>query len=141
MMENVWYESDMGVGPDGEVFARRRSSEHPEWEDVDPGPDARREMASLAAMADPEPPQWWYLSFVDPDLAPPIEEQRPGGPSWLGACYVRAANVPMACAEAWDQGCNPGGSPAVMGPLTDEMMDENVPPSMRNRLLSLDEVG
>lgn len=53
-------------------------------------------------------PRWW-LSFVDPDKAPPIEQQRPGGPSWLGASIVRAPDFMSAVQIAHALGCNPGG--------------------------------
>lgn len=112
------------------------------YEPVDLGhPDANRAVNSLLAHLDDSPPSWWYLSFVDTDLAAtiPLEQQRPGGPSWLGACYVDAPNFYMACVRAHELGCNPGGQ--VKGwPIPDDVMDEKVPESMRRRLLTREDV-
>lgn len=110
------------------------------FEAVDLGhPDANRAVNMTRALLDDSPPQWWYLSFTDPDT-PPADPPVPGGPSWLGACYVKASNIGTAVMEAHRLGCNPGGQVAGWGPLTDEDMDVNVPEEKRNRLLSLDEV-
>lgn len=89
--------------------------------------------------------QWWYLSFVNTDVAAtiPIEQQRPGGPSWLGACYVDVpgdGDLASILARAWELGCNPGGEVQVFGPLPLEGLDAHVPVSMRRRLLTLAEV-
>lgn len=51
----------------------------------------------------------WWLSFVDPDKAPPLDQQVPGGPSFLGACIVPGAHWLEAVNNAWALGCNPGG--------------------------------
>lgn len=111
------------------------------YEPIDLGhPDANRAVNTQRALLDDSPPQWWLLSFTDPDLTPPVEQQRPGGPSWLGGCYVQGSNIVTACLEAHRQGCNPGGQVAAIGPLPVEEFEENVPPSMRNRLLSQSEV-
>jgi hypothetical protein len=84
---------------------------------------------------------WWYLSFCDPDLAPPPEEQTPGGPSWLGACYIEADDLPSAITASHLRGCNPGGEVELIGPFTAEQMDENVPEDQRNRLLGRDDLA
>ena len=56
------------------------------YEPVDLGhPDANRAVNLVRAELDSTPPAWWYMSFVDPDLAPPPDEQVSGGRSWLGA--------------------------------------------------------
>lgn len=60
----------------------------------------------------------WYLSFVDTELAAtiPLDEQVPGGPSFLGCCIIRCdsdESIMEAATEARRQGCNPGGE--VMG--------------------------
>lgn len=54
-------------------------------------------------------PLWW-LSFVDPDKAPPPEQQVPGGPSFLGACIVPGYSFIEAIDNASALGCNPGGA-------------------------------
>lgn len=64
----------------------------------------------------------WYLSFVDPELAAsiPEAEQRAGGPSWLGGCFVPALAAPSAAAASHRLGCNPGGEVAIYGPIPRE---------------------
>lgn len=85
------------------------------------------------AWAGEELPQW-YLSFCDDEIAAtiPEEEQRPGGPSWMGGCYVEAPFGLQAVTEAWAQGCNPGGTVAFMGPIP----AGTVPSSHLNRLIT-----
>lgn len=108
------------------------------FEPVDLGsPEANRSINSMLAAMDDTPPAWWYLSFVDPELAPPLEEQVPGGRSWLGACVVKASNDVMAVREAHRLGINPGGEVAMWGPFTDEQVREG----MRNRLLDREDIG
>ena len=93
------------------------------FEPIDLGhPDANRTVNFARAELDDSPPVWWYLSFADD--------------SWLGGCYVKASNEGMAVMEAHRLGCNPGGEVAIIGPLSDEQMDENTPPGDRNRLLT-----
>ena len=70
---------------------------------------------------------WYYLSFVDPDL--------PEGSSWLGGCFVHARNNRDAAAEAWVQGCNPGGDVLIFGPTNHAPQEQ-----YRNRILNHDEV-
>lgn len=63
----------------------------------------RRNLA--AAMADPSPMQWWWLSFANPM-------------GFLGAAMVEAPNMIMAIYEAHLRKINPGGE--VQGtPLPD----------------------
>lgn len=75
----------------------------------------------------------YYLSFGDPDVAATIPkgEARPGGPSWLGGCYVKAADPVMAASVAWDVGCNPGGAAMILGPFPCEA----IKPEYLDRLL------
>lgn len=62
-----------------------------------------------AALADDGPMHWWWLSFVDTDKSPPLEEQVPGGGGFLGICIVPAPNEIFAAQVAHALGCNPGG--------------------------------
>lgn len=90
-------------------------------------PEINRELNTLAAWLDDDPPIWWWLSFVD---------IRNGDDDvFLGVCIVEAPNEPMACAAAWEHGCNPGGSVALW-----PWPSDNPPPEgVRNRLLTKDE--
>jgi hypothetical protein len=103
-------------------------------------PATNRAINTMLAALDDSPPMWWYLSFVDPDLAPPLDQQVPGGPSWLGACWVKAPNEIMACTRAHELGCNPGGQVGIWGPYANEDI-EHVPEEDRNRLLTHTDVG
>jgi hypothetical protein len=81
----------------------------------------------------------FYLSFTDPDIAAtiPEDEKRPGGPSWLGGCFVPASDERAAVGVAHLNGCNPGGQVAMLGPIPIEL----VRPDYLNRLLrSADEI-
>lgn len=64
----------------------------------------------------------WWMSFTDPDIAATIPdgEQRPGGPSFLGACFVLADCVPSALTLSHVLGINPGGQVAFAGPVPPE---------------------
>lgn len=75
----------------------------------------------------------FYLSFIDPDLATtiPEEEHHPGGPSWLGGCFVLASDPGSAIGVAHLRGCNPGGQVAALGPIP----KGKVKPGYLNRLL------
>ena len=78
--------------------------------------------------------EWFWISF--------------GGDPWLGGCYVEAdgplhplfpeKDTPAirALGKSHQLGINPGGRPAMMGPLSVEGMDRNVPEQYRNRLLT-----
>jgi len=79
----------------------------------------------------------WWLSFTDPDIAEtiPEDEQRPGGPSFLGACVVAAVGEASAVSRAWELGINPGGQVMVMGPFP----QSTFAPQYRDRLLTADE--
>lgn len=112
------------------------------FEPIDTGDhELNRTINMIRAELDDTPPTWWYLSFVDRALDPPPDQQRPGGPSWLGACWVKAPNAPMACSAAWELECNPGGEVSMLGPVSDEDMDAHVPEDQRNRLLSRTDLG
>lgn len=65
----------------------------------------------------------WYLSFAT----------REDG--FLGACVVAAPNPVAAVGEAVRQGCNPGGSVAIVGPMEPDAFG----PETVNRLLTRDE--
>lgn len=79
----------------------------------------------------------WWLSFVDTDLADtiPLEEQRPGGPSFLGVAIVEAVGFMAATIVARVAGINPGGHVSGFN-----IPYEAVPEAMRGRLLSYDEL-
>lgn len=78
-------------------------------------------MSETPALSDP----LWWLSFVDPDKAPPLEEQRPGGPSFLGVAIVQAPDYLEAVRRAHRLGINPGGEVAGFGPIgVDEVAEE-----------------
>jgi hypothetical protein len=78
----------------------------------------------------------WWMSFVDPSLSPPPSEQRPGGPSFLGACIVEAASYAGAVLVSRDLGINPGGQAKITGPFP----LGNWEPQWCNRLLSLTDI-
>lgn len=82
-------------------------------------------------------PLWW-LSFVDPDIAAtiPREEQRPGGPSFLGATVVQAPDAQSAVRMAWALGTNPGGEVGIFGPLPVEAVGAE----WRDRLLTAEDI-
>jgi hypothetical protein len=82
------------------------------------------------------PKPLWWLSFVDPDLGIPPEEQVPGGPSFLGVAIVEAAGAIGAVRRAHELKINPGGEVACAGPFERESWD----PSWWNRLLSKTEL-
>jgi hypothetical protein len=84
---------------------------------------------------DPDAPLW-MLSFCDPDLAPPREQQRPGGPSYLGGAVVQAHTAGGAITRSHRLGINPGGEVAAAGPLPARY----IAPEWRDRLLTADEV-
>ncbi|MGI5216223.1 hypothetical protein [Nocardia sp. CA-290969] len=86
-------------------------------------------------MPEPKSHLWW-LSFVDPAKAPPLEEQVPGGASFLGVCIVPGENLTQAVSTSWFLGCNPGGE--LLGiPIRPEVA---IDPSWIGRLLSRDEL-
>lgn len=74
---------------------------------------------------------WWYFSFTDPDL--------PKGTQFLGGLYIDAPNFVDALSRSHLLGLNPGGQIAFV-PLPKDAFEENVPESMRRRLLSREEV-
>lgn len=97
--------------------------------------DARMAEVALEELTSPEV-GLWMLSFCDPALAPPIEEQRPGGQSWLGTCVVEAIGPMDAVTTAHALGINPGGEVSMYGPF---VLDA-IGPEWRDRLLTYDEV-
>lgn len=80
----------------------------------------------------------WYLSFCDPDISP-ADPPEPGGPSWLGACYVLAVNEFAAVTESHLQGCNPGGEVQLVGPFSTSNVGPRWLKEWCNRLLTKDE--
>jgi hypothetical protein len=93
--------------------------------------DAYRGLLPPAA----DDPLWW-LSFCDPDKAPPPEEQRPGGPSFLGAVITQAPTLAAAITRSHVLKVNPGGEIAIKGPLPLWA----VRPADRDRLLTAEEI-
>lgn len=85
----------------------------------------------------PEADDLWYLSFCDPEVAAtiPKSEQRPGGPSWLGACIVPGFGEIDAIRNAHALGCNPGGQVATLGPFPPAA----IKPDYIGRLLNAEE--
>ena len=92
---------------------------------------------ALAGLSEPAPgdPLWW-LSFCDPDLAPPPDEQRPGGPSFLGAVITQAPTLAAAVTRSHVLKVNPGGEIQIAGPLPAEWIG----PEWRDRLLGAAEI-
>lgn len=76
--------------------------------------------------------EWWYLSFVDPDL--------PEGERWVGGCYVPATSVEEALTVSHVLGINPGGEVQGAGPLDREALFEHVPEKDRRRLLKREDI-
>lgn len=72
---------------------------------------------------------WWYLSFATED-------------EFLGGLYIPASGVVEASMIAGILGLNPGGEVAglSMADVPPAVFDANVPPEMRMRLLSQEEV-
>lgn len=96
---------------------------------------AQKERAAVGLLP-PEPadPLWW-LSFCDPAKAPPREQQRPGGPSFLGAVIVQGASLEAAITRSHVLGMNPGGQVKIAGPIPAEYIAAD----WRDRLLSAEE--
>lgn len=79
-----------------------------------------RHLAVLhAERQDPSNAGLWWLSFVDPATAATVPEhlQQPGGPSFLGACWVEAAGFVHAVDETHLLNINPGGEVQGWGPF------------------------
>lgn len=82
--------------------------------------------------------RWWWLSFVD--------ESRPEGDQFLGACVVQADSEHEAIDEARAQGCHPGGNhvaTADMSIFGDAIYTDPESPLNEygaNRLLSVEEL-
>jgi hypothetical protein len=81
-------------------------------------------------------PLWW-LSFCDPDNAPPPELQRPGGLSFLGAVITQAPTLAAAITRSHLLEVNPGGEIAIKGPIPARF----IAAQWRDRLLSAAEIG
>jgi hypothetical protein len=81
-------------------------------------------MPAIDAVRTRHTPYFW-LSFVD--------DRRPVGDQFIGACIVQAWDDAGAIEVAWDPGCNPGGQVAFHG------FDDQAPRSPEgytNRLLN-----
>lgn len=122
----------MTWGPDGMVeHVYETADGREEWtEDAGESPFAG--MVSAMLGEDGPANTWFYLSFADAEL--------PKGQQFLGGAYVRAASLPEAITCSHQLGINPGGEVQVLGPLSAQDMDKNVPEEKRERLLSRDEV-
>ena len=84
----------------------------------------------------------YWLSFVDTEVAAtiPLEEQVPGGPSFLGVCVVAAQGPMLAVSTSHVLGINPGGEVRIHGPFPLDAW----PAEACNRLLSardIEEIG
>lgn len=92
--------------------------------------EARRDALLAAEAANPQHGLWW-LSFVDND--------RPEGDRFIGACIVEADGPVSAVREAHARGCNPGGEVSIMGPMP---LDNAGPwtEETRNRVLTRAEI-
>lgn len=88
--------------------------------------------AELGLYAPAEDDPLWWLSFCDPDKAPPEAEQRPGGPSFLGVVIVQAPTFAAAITRSHVLGVNPGGQVQGAGPLPESFIGAQY----RDRLLS-----
>jgi hypothetical protein len=71
-----------------------------------------------------KPERWFWLSFVD--------DEKPVGSKFIGACMVKARGMATAIREAHRQGCNPGGEVSV----TEVPEDRYPKPPWVNRLLT-----
>jgi hypothetical protein len=76
-------------------------------------------------------PLWW-MSFVDPDLSAPPEDQRPGTGGFLGVAIVQADTIEDAMTVSHVTGVNPGGQISIAGPIPAEC----IAPEWRGRLLT-----
>lgn len=84
---------------------------------------------------EPDDPLWW-LSFCDPDKAPPPEEQQPGGLSFLGAVITQAPTLAAAITRSHVLKVNPGGEIAIKGPIPARFIASE----WRDRLLSATDI-
>jgi hypothetical protein len=85
-----------------------------------------------SVLEDPEPDEWFYLSFADAAL--------PEGEQFLGGVYVRGRTLEAAITRSHLLGINPGGGIKSMGPVSQEAIEQNVPEGDRERLLTREEV-
>jgi hypothetical protein len=94
-----------------------------------------RDQAAILGLAevleDPQPDEWFYVSFADPDL--------PIGQQFLGAIYVRGYTLEGAITRAHLLGINPGGEAQAYGPFDVLTLAEHVPEGDRERLLTREE--
>jgi hypothetical protein len=84
--------------------------------------------ADVLFPAPPDAPEYWYLSFADPDL--------PTGAQWLGGCYIASNAFALALSMAHVYGCNPGGE--VQGAPVPRGL--TVKPEYLHRLLDREEI-
>ena len=99
--------------------------------------DTNQALNALAGYLPPDEsdPLWW-LSFCDPDKAPPPELQQPGGPSFLGGVITQAPTMEAAITRSHLLGVNPSGEIKILGPIPAEY----IAAEWRDRLLSAAEI-
>ncbi len=89
-------------------------------------PEWKRKIVRMLAEEAKLPLSGWYMSFAEPG-------------KFLGGCYLEARGPASALRLSHELGINPGGQVMHVGfPL--ELMRQNVPVNMRNRLLTRAEV-
>lgn len=135
LVGHAWRTYDsVAVNADGTVTHTWERDGVSGMEVLDDHPFAHFAGALTARFTDPEPGEpWFYLSFCDADL--------PKGRQFLGGAYVQGKNAGAAVGRSHKLGVNPGGEVGILGPLSAEQMDENVPATDRERLLTRAEVG
>ena len=105
------------------------------WPEIPPGVEFKTvgdpiviegpELEALLGFAGPreDDPLWW-LSFCDPAKTPPPEQQRPGGPSFLGVVITQAPSLEAAITRSHMLGVNPGGEIGSVGPIPAEYIPQ-----------------
>lgn len=99
--------------------------------------ETRHTQVLHAERQDPSNAGLWWLSFVDPAVAATIPRhlQQPGGPSFLGACWVEAPGFVHALDETHLLGINPGGEVSGWGPFPPSWISLTWRARNMNRLL------
>jgi hypothetical protein len=77
-----------------------------------------------------KPSPLWWLSFLD--------DTRPPGHRYLGACIVEASSFPMALTESHLRRCNPGGE--VKGVEMNDAVAPLIGEHWKNRHLTKEQV-
>jgi hypothetical protein len=130
----AWRNYDsLAVNADGTVTHAWERDGVSGMEVLDDHPFAHFAGALTARFTGPQPDEpWFYLSFCDGEL--------PKGQQFLGGAYIQGKNAGAAVGRSHKLGVNPGGEVSILGPLTADEMDENVPVADRERLLTRAEV-